>query len=69
MTAARILLADDHAMVRKGLRMVLDAQPDLTVVAEAGDGAEAIELGMRERRRSGGAGRLDAEVHGSAGRG
>ena len=48
MTAARILLADDHAMVRKGLRMVLDAQPDLTVVAEAGDGAEAIELGIRE---------------------
>jgi len=40
----RILLADDHAMVRQGLRMVLDAQPDLTVVAEAGDGAEAVEL-------------------------
>jgi DNA-binding NarL/FixJ family response regulator len=43
---ARILLADDHAMVRQGLRMVLDAQPDLTVVAEAGDGAEAIELAL-----------------------
>ena len=42
----RILLADDHAMVRKGLRMVLDAQPDLTVVAEAGDGAEAVELAL-----------------------
>ncbi|HET8673667.1 MAG TPA: response regulator transcription factor [Thermoleophilaceae bacterium] len=40
----RILLADDHAMVRQGLRMVLEAQPDLTVVAEAGDGAEAVEL-------------------------
>ena len=37
----RILLADDHAIVRKGLRMVLDAEPDLEVVAEAGDGAEA----------------------------
>jgi DNA-binding NarL/FixJ family response regulator len=40
----RILLADDHAMVRQGLRMVLESQPDLTVVAEAGDGAEAVEL-------------------------
>jgi DNA-binding NarL/FixJ family response regulator len=47
MTPTRILLADDHAMVRRGLRMVLDAQPDLKVVAEAGDGAEAIELGLR----------------------
>jgi DNA-binding NarL/FixJ family response regulator len=44
----RILIADDHAMVRKGLRMVLDAQPDLTVVAEAGDGAEAVELALKE---------------------
>ena len=40
----RILLADDHALVRQGVRMILDAQPDLTVVAEAGDGAEAVEL-------------------------
>jgi DNA-binding NarL/FixJ family response regulator len=39
---ARILLADDHAVVRRGLRMVLDAEPDLEVVAEAGDGAEAV---------------------------
>ncbi|MGI8506583.1 MAG: response regulator transcription factor, partial [Solirubrobacteraceae bacterium] len=38
----RILLADDHAVVRHGLRLVLDAQPDLHVVAEAGDGAEAV---------------------------
>jgi DNA-binding NarL/FixJ family response regulator len=38
----RILLADDHVMVRHGLRLVLDAEPDLEVVAEAGDGAEAI---------------------------
>jgi DNA-binding NarL/FixJ family response regulator len=41
---ARLLIADDHAMVRRGLRMVLDAEPDLRVVAEAGDGAEAVAL-------------------------
>jgi DNA-binding NarL/FixJ family response regulator len=42
----RVLLADDHALVRRGLRLVLDAQPDLTVVAEAGDGSEAVTLGL-----------------------
>jgi DNA-binding NarL/FixJ family response regulator len=42
----KILLADDHAVVRRGLRLVLDAEPDLEVVAEAGDGAEAIELAL-----------------------
>jgi DNA-binding NarL/FixJ family response regulator len=41
----RILLAEDHAVVRGGLRMVLDAQPDMEVVAEAGDGAEAVRRG------------------------
>jgi DNA-binding NarL/FixJ family response regulator len=46
--ARRILLADDHAMVRRGLRHVLDAEPDLEVVAEAGDGAEAVGLGLRD---------------------
>jgi DNA-binding NarL/FixJ family response regulator len=40
---ARILLADDHVLVREGLRLILDRQPDLQVVAEAGDGAEAID--------------------------
>ncbi|OUC92354.1 DNA-binding response regulator [Streptosporangium minutum] len=39
----RILLADDHALVRHGLRLILDAEPDLMVVAEAADGAEAVE--------------------------
>ncbi|MFE7766323.1 response regulator [Streptomyces sp. NPDC057438] len=39
---ARILLADDHALVRQGVRLILDAQPDLTVVAEAADGIEAV---------------------------
>jgi DNA-binding NarL/FixJ family response regulator len=42
----RILLADDHALVRRGLRLILDAQPDLEVVAEAGDGAEAVKLAL-----------------------
>jgi DNA-binding NarL/FixJ family response regulator len=45
----RILLADDHALVRHGLRMVLDAAPDLEVAAEAGDGTEAVELGLSEQ--------------------
>jgi DNA-binding NarL/FixJ family response regulator len=44
----RILLADDHALVRRGLRLILDAEPDLRVVAEAGDGAEAVDLATRE---------------------
>ncbi|MEU5271497.1 response regulator [Streptomyces hygroscopicus] len=42
-TPIRILLADDHALVRRGVRLILDREPDLEVVAEAGDGAEAIE--------------------------
>ncbi|HSB38934.1 MAG TPA: response regulator transcription factor [Gaiellaceae bacterium] len=44
----RILLADDHAMVRRGLRLVLDSEPDLEVVAEAGDGAEAVDRALAE---------------------
>ncbi|MBQ0927831.1 response regulator [Saccharopolyspora endophytica] len=40
----RILLADDHVLVRRGVRLILDNEPDLAVVAEAGDGAEAVEL-------------------------
>lgn len=45
----RILLADDHALVRRGVRMILDAEPDLEVVAEAGDGAEAVDLAREHR--------------------
>ncbi|WP_036967935.1 response regulator transcription factor [Promicromonospora kroppenstedtii] len=45
--AINVLIADDDAMVRFGLKMMLDGAPDLNVVAEAGDGAEAIELARR----------------------
>src|SRR5690349_19925048 len=44
---SRNLHADDHALVSHGPRLILDAEPDLTVVAEAGDGAEAVELATR----------------------
>ena len=44
----RILLADDHAVVRRGLRMVLETEPDMRVVCEADDGLEAVELAIRE---------------------
>jgi DNA-binding NarL/FixJ family response regulator len=40
----RILLADDHAVVRQGFRMILSAHPDLEIVGEAGNGREAVEL-------------------------
>jgi DNA-binding NarL/FixJ family response regulator len=46
-TRTRILLADDHALVRHGLRLILDGEPDLEVVAEVGDGAQAVERVMR----------------------
>lgn len=45
----RVLLADDQALVRAGFRALLDAQPDIEVVAEAGDGEEALRLTRRER--------------------
>jgi DNA-binding NarL/FixJ family response regulator len=43
----RILLADDHAVVRHGLRLTLEAEPDFEVVAEASDGAQAVEAALR----------------------
>jgi DNA-binding NarL/FixJ family response regulator len=44
----RILLADDHPMVCRGLRMVLDAEPDLTVVGEASNGREAVRVALEQ---------------------
>lgn len=44
----KILLADDHPVVRRGLRLVLDAEPDLEVVAEAGDGSDAVQCALAE---------------------
>jgi DNA-binding NarL/FixJ family response regulator len=44
----RILLADDHPLVRRGLRQVIEREPGLTVVAEASDGAEAVEKALKE---------------------
>lgn len=44
-----VLLADDQAMVRAGLRMILEHQPDITVIGEAADGVSAVELARRLR--------------------
>jgi two-component system response regulator NreC len=44
MKRIRILLADDHAVVRQGFKMILSAQPDMEIVGEAGNGREAVEL-------------------------
>lgn len=45
----RVLLADDEAVVRAGLRTILTSDPELEIVAEAGDGREAVELAERHR--------------------
>lgn len=42
----RILLADDHRMVRKGFRLILESEDDLEVVGEAGDGRQAVEMAL-----------------------
>jgi two-component system response regulator NreC len=49
MKKIRILLADDHVMVRQGFRMILAAQPDMEIVGEAGNGREAVELAEQLR--------------------
>jgi two-component system response regulator NreC len=48
MQSIRILLADDHTVMRGGLRLLLERQPNLTVVGEAADGREAVELAAAE---------------------
>jgi DNA-binding NarL/FixJ family response regulator len=45
----RVLIADDHGIVRSGLRLLLERQPDIEVIAEASDGAEARDIAVRER--------------------
>lgn len=49
MTKLRIFLADDHAMVREGLKRLIEAEPDLRVEGEAADGAEAVSGALRTR--------------------
>jgi len=44
----RILIADDHTVIRSGLKLLLEQQPDFRVVAEANDGREAVELVLKE---------------------
>ena len=48
-TTIRVLVADDQAMIRVGLRMILDNEPDLAVVAEAADGLEAVKAAASAR--------------------
>src|SRR5688572_14872475 len=43
----RVMLVDDQAMVRVGFRMILETEPEISVVGEAADGAEAVELARR----------------------
>jgi DNA-binding NarL/FixJ family response regulator len=45
----RVLIADDHGIVRSGLRLLLEREPDIEVVAEASDGVEARDLAIKER--------------------
>src|SRR5437588_12847462 len=45
----RILVADDHGIVRSGIRLLLERQPDLDVVAEAADGVEAVQKALAEK--------------------
>ena len=64
----RVLIADDHGIVRSGLRMLIDRQADMQVVAEATDGVEALESDPGGAPRRGRARRVDAAHDGPAGR-
>src|SRR5512135_3173035 len=44
-----LLIADDHALVRQGLRVLIEREPDLQVIAEAGNGADAVKEFIRHR--------------------
>jgi DNA-binding NarL/FixJ family response regulator len=45
----KVLIADDHGIVRSGLRMLLERQTDIEVIGEAADGAQARDMAIRER--------------------
>jgi DNA-binding NarL/FixJ family response regulator len=45
----KVLIADDHGIVRSGLRMLLERQMDIEVIGEAADGAQARDMAIRER--------------------
>jgi DNA-binding NarL/FixJ family response regulator len=49
MSKVKIVLVEDHRVVREGLRALLDRQPDMEVVGEAGDGKEAVRLVTEHR--------------------
>jgi len=49
MSNIRVVLADDHIIMRKGLRLLLERQPNITVVGEASDGRECVELAQAEK--------------------
>lgn len=49
MTTVRVLLADDHTLVRAGLKKILESMPDITVVGEAGSGLELLDLAAQHK--------------------
>src|SRR5258705_13014543 len=61
----RVLVVDDHAVVRFGLVAIVDAQPNMTVIAEAEDGMQAVELYRREKP---GVALIDLQLPGMSGR-
>ena len=52
MSMIRVLLADDQALVREGFRLIIEVEPDIEVVGEAGDGVETVEQAKRLSRTS-----------------